>query len=151
MAVEWLSSPLEAEFLIRRPPESVRAWWTDLPDDYQAKDPREEPFRIVTLRKFPNGRLVLTYWHDDEGSTYERHEVILTLPDGSWTVEMTDSPRFHIRDEFHVRPTEGGTILHLRQMRIPRDPSDAKLVPEMNEHMAEFFKTMAQICERDAP
>ena len=146
------SEPLELELFIRRPPESVRAWWTDLPDDYQAKDPREEPYRIVTLRKFPNGRLLLTYWHDDEdGSTYERHEVLLTLPDGGWTVEMTDSPYFHIRDEFQVRPGEGGSYVHLRQMRIPKDPSYASMIPEIKKEMIGFFKTMGEICERDAP
>jgi hypothetical protein len=58
---------LDIDLSIRKSPDAVRAWWTDIPDDYTATDPREEPFRIVTLRKFPNGWLLLTYWRDDDG------------------------------------------------------------------------------------
>src|SRR5207244_1929167 len=42
---------LDLELDIHRPPQSVRAWWTDLPDEYVAKDPREQPHRIRVLAR----------------------------------------------------------------------------------------------------
>src|SRR5713226_10433006 len=45
------SLKLDLELEIKRPPRSVRAWWTDLPDDYVAKDPREQPHRIRVLAR----------------------------------------------------------------------------------------------------
>jgi len=40
------SITLDLDLDIHRSPDSVRAWWTDLPDEYVAKDPREQPHRI---------------------------------------------------------------------------------------------------------
>lgn len=146
-----LSQTHDIEFFVRRSPESVRAWWTDLPDDYQATDPKEEPFRIVTLRRFPNGSLLLTYWHNEDQSVRERHEVLVLRGDGGWTVQMTDSPRYHFLDEFNVTPGHDGTYLHLRQTITPKDPTYAKDIPELMKELAEFFREMTEICERDAP
>jgi len=70
------SEAINLELLIHKPPESVRAWWTDYPDDYHAKNPREQPYRIVTTRRFPNGREVRTYWRLPDGSTPELQEVL---------------------------------------------------------------------------
>lgn len=129
----------------------MRAWWTDLPDDYQAADPREDPFRIVTLRKSPSSRELMTYWHSEDGSVYQRREIMTVNPDGSWTVEMTDSPRYHFHDTFRVRPEGEGTRLVIHQVITPKDPSYAQQTDELKKELVEFFKTMAQICERDAP
>ncbi len=47
---------LELELLIRRPPESVKAWWTDLPEDYLAIDPTEQPLVLGdALQSVPEG------------------------------------------------------------------------------------------------
>ena len=149
--MEDFSQSHDIELYIKRRPESVRAWWTDLPDNYQARDPREDPFRIVTLRKFPSGRELLTYWHRDDGSVYQRREIMIINPDGSWTVEMTDDPRFHYLDTFRVMPEKEETRLVIHQVITPKDPSQANEINELKKELVEFFKTMAEICERDAP
>src|SRR2546428_4135100 len=42
---------LDLDLDIHRAPDSVGAWWTDLPDVYVAKDPREQPHRIRVLAR----------------------------------------------------------------------------------------------------
>lgn len=90
------SEVLDLELLIRKPPQSVRAWWTALPDDYQAKDPREQPYRIVTLQKLPNSHRLRTYWRTPDGSMFDVEEIMALRPDGSWMFEIPNHPRgFH--------------------------------------------------------
>ncbi len=146
-----LSESHDIELQIKRTPESVRAWWTNLPEDYQATDPREDPFRIVTLQKLPAGRELLTYWHNDDGSVDQRTEIMRINSDGSWTVEMTDDPRFHFHDTFTVRAAKDRTILTIHQVITAKDPSSAGRIPKLKKGLVEFFTTMAEICERDAP
>ncbi len=100
------SEVLDLELVIRKSPESIRAWWVDLPDDYQAQDAREQPYRIVTLRKLPNGRELRTYWRMPDGSTREMEEILTLKPDGSWTFEIPNHPTgLHIFDEFRTEAT----------------------------------------------
>jgi hypothetical protein len=74
---------INLQVLIRKSPESVRAWWTDLPEDYHAKNPREQPYRIVTTRRLPNGRELRTYWRMPDGSAFDFQEILTLKPDGS--------------------------------------------------------------------
>ncbi len=145
------SEVLNLELLICKPPQSVRAWWTDLPDDYQAKDPSEQPYRIVTLQKLPNSRRLRTYWRTPDGSMFDMEEVMALKPDGSWTFEIPNHPRgFHIFDEFRIEPTPGGSKLNIRSTLTPRVPSANSQLATQKERMTQGWRVAAEICERDA-
>jgi len=138
------------ELSIRRPPDRVRSWWTDLPDDYFAKDPAEQPFRIVTVKLIPKGRGLLTYWGAPDGPVRELRETIWVNEDGTWTFEILNHPSgYKIFDEFSVTSKDGRatTLLHIRSTLIPQNP----LVPvnELVERLIRVWRTAAEICERD--
>jgi hypothetical protein len=144
---------LDLELMIRKPPESVRAWWTDYPDDYHAKDPREQPYRILTTRRFPNGREVRTFWRLPDGSTPELQEVLNLKPDGSWTYELPhpNPTGIHVFDEFRAEPAPNGTRLLIHSTLTPRDPAAASGVSGLREIMIWTWKHAAEVCEHDAP
>jgi hypothetical protein len=147
------SEVLDRELMIRKPPESVRAWWTDYPDDYQATDPREQPFRILTTRRLPNGRELRTFWRLPDGSTMELQEVLTLKSDGNWTYEILypNPLGTHIFDEFRAEPTPNGTRLLIHSTLTPRDPAAANRVSGLKEIMISNWKQAAEICEHDAP
>jgi hypothetical protein len=145
------SSVVKLELLIRRSPESVRAWWTDLPEDYQAKDPTEQPYRIVTTGRLPNGRELRTYWRGPGGSEFGFREILVMKPDGSWTFEVPDAQGFHIFDEFRAEPVQTGTKLIIQSTLTPLDPSAASRISAQKEVMTKNWRRSAEICERDAP
>ena len=147
------SEVLNLELLIRKPPDSVRAWWTDYPDDYHAKDPREQPYRILTTRRLPNGREVRTFWRLPDGSTPELQEVLNLKPDGSWTYEVLypNPTGIHIFDEFRTEPTPNGTRLLIHSTLTPRDPAATSRVSGLKEIMIQGWKLAAEVCEHDAP
>jgi len=147
------SDVLNLELLIRKPPASVRAWWTDYPDDYHAKDPREQPYRIQTTRRLPNGREVRTFWKMPDGSSIEVLEVLNLEPDGTWTYDVpTPNPLgIHVFDEFRPEPTPEGTKLSIHSTLIPQDTSAMTRMSALKEVMIQGWKQAAEICERDAP
>jgi hypothetical protein len=147
------SEVLNLELMIRKPPESVRAWWTDYPDDYHAKDPREQPYRILTIRKLPNGREVRTYWRMPDGSNAEVQEILDLKPDGSWTYEVPypNLTGVHVFDEFRAEATPNGTRLLIHSTLTPRDSSGTSGVSGLKELMVHGWKLAAEICEHDTP
>lgn len=144
---------IDLELIIRKSPQSVRAWWTDYPDDYQAKDPLEQPYRILTTRRLPNGREVRTYWRMPDGSAADVREILNLKPDGNWTydVPVPNATGIHVFDEFRVEPTPDGTKLTIHSTLTPGDPSAAGGVPGLKQFMIQGWKDAAKICERDAP
>jgi hypothetical protein len=141
----------ELHLLIRKSPKSIRAWWTDLPDDYQANDPREQPYRIVTLRRTPNGRELRTYWRLPDGSTRDWQELLTMKPDGSWTFEIPNHPAgLHILDEFRTESAPEGTVLHIRSTLTAREASAAGIMAAQKERMTNAWKIAIEICEREA-
>jgi hypothetical protein len=147
------SEVLDLELMIRKPPASVRAWWTEFPDDYHAKDPREQPYRILTTRKLPNGREVQTYWRLPDGSTPELKEILNLKPDESWTYEVPypNPMGIEVFDEFRTEPTPNGTKLIIHSTLTPRDPAAAGHVSGLKQLMIQSWKQAAEICEHDAP
>jgi len=143
---------LDLEFLIRKPPASVRAWWTEYPDDYHAKDPREVPYRILTTRRLPNGREVRTYWRMPDGSNAETQEILNLKPDGSWTydVPLPNPTGIHVFDEFRTEATPDGTKLLIHSTLTPENPSAASRIGWLKEWMVTGWKQAAEVCERDA-
>src|SRR5579884_1958865 len=107
---------------IRKPPQHVRSWWTDFPEDYIAKDPTEQPFRIITKKKTSSGKELQTFWRLPDGSVREQFEIMQVKQDGSWTFEIPNhSLGFHILDEFSVesKNEEKETILHIHSTITP--------------------------------
>ena len=145
------SEVINLELLIRKAPQSVRAWWTDLPDDYQAKDPREQPYRIVTTRRLRNGRELRTYWRMPDGSAFDFQEILALKPDGNWTFEVPNAIGFRIMDEFRTESVPTGTKLIIHSTLTPLDPSAASRISKQKEIMTQGWKGAAEICERDAP
>ncbi|HVL86392.1 MAG TPA: hypothetical protein VM681_00085 [Candidatus Thermoplasmatota archaeon] len=144
---------IEVELSIRRSPKSVRAWWTELPDDYTAKDPEERPFRIRTLARWHDGSELEAHWRRPDGSVVLAREILRVLPDGRWTFEGLDARGYNIFDEFAAYPANGGdeTLLRIVQILTAREPG-------AEEHFAAQFRTSRDvwrgavpICERDAP
>ena len=146
------SEVLNLELLIRKPPDSVRAWWTDYPDDYHVKDPREQPYRILTIRRLPNDREVRTYWRMPDGSTPEVQEFLNLKPDGSWTYEVPypNATGIHVFDEFRTEPTPEGTRLLIHSTLTPGDPSTTSRIAALKEFMIQGWKLATEICEHDA-
>ena len=125
---------LELELLIRRPPESVKVWWTELPDDYLATDPAEQPFRILTTRRIPRGRELLTYWRQPDGSVRENHEIMQVSPDAAWTFEIPSHPLgLKIFDEFSAKATKDGTLLLIRSTLTAIEPTASARIPAQKE------------------
>jgi hypothetical protein len=144
---------LELDLFIRKSPKSVRTWWTDLPDDYMAKDPTEQPYRIITRKFNPNGgRELLTFWRNQDGSEWKAEETLHLSDDGfSWTFEVKNPRGFFIRDDFRTVPVKGGTRLEIRSEITPSSPEAKAMIPQQKERMIELWKKMVAICERDAP
>ena len=144
---------LDLELLIRKPPNSVRAWWTEYPDEYNAKDPLEQPYRILTTRLLPNGRELRTFWRMPDGSNLDVREILNLKPDGTWTYEVPNPNPMGIRvfDEFRTEPTPDGTRLLIHSTLTAEEPSAASAVAGLKEFMIQGWKLAAQICERDAP
>jgi hypothetical protein len=145
------SDVINLELLIRKSPESVRAWWTDLPEDYHAKDPHEQPYRILTTRRLPNGRELHTYWRTPDGLAFDFQEILTMKPDGSWTFDIPNGVGFHIIDEFRAEPAPTGTKLTIRSTLTPLDPAAASRISTQKQIMTQSWKGAAEICERDAP
>ncbi|HZW55996.1 MAG TPA: hypothetical protein VFF30_06885 [Nitrososphaerales archaeon] len=144
---------LELDLFIRRSPESVRTWWIDLPDDYEAKDPSEQPYRIITTKHNANGgRELLTFWRNPDGSDWLAEETMHLFEDGlSWAFDVKNPRGFLIRDDFHAVPVEGGTRLEIRSKITPRKPEAETMISQQKEQMTQLWKKMVAICERDAP
>jgi len=145
------SEIINLELMIRKTPDSVRAWWTDLPEDYQAKDPQEQPYRIVTTRRLPSGRELRTYWRMPDGSAFDFQEILALKPDGSWTFEIPNGMGFHIKDEFRTESVPSGTKLTIRSTLTPLDAAAASRISAQKELMTQSWKGAVGICERDAP
>jgi len=142
---------INLELLISKSPESVRAWWTEFPDDYRAQDPMEQPYRIVTTRRLPSGRELHTYWHLPDGTEFDFQEVLTIKPDGSWTFEIPNGMGYHILDEFRPQPTPNGTKLTIKSTITPQNSTAASRMSTQKELMTLGWQGAARICERDAP
>src|SRR2546425_11032549 len=77
---------LDLELDIHRPPRSVRAWWTDLPDVYVAKDPREQPHRIRVLARNGDRIELVGTWRGPLGTERRLREAVPVREEGSWAV-----------------------------------------------------------------
>src|SRR5438128_7437222 len=92
---------LDLELDIHRPPSAVRAWWTDLPDEYVAKDPREQPHRIRVLARNGDRVEVEGAWRGPLGREMLLRETLRLREDGSWTF-YARAMGLRVHDEYEV-------------------------------------------------
>jgi len=146
---------LEMDLMIRKPSESVRRWWTNLPDDYHADDPTEQPFRIFTTKRMSNAsRGLFGYWRLQDGSIRKVREIMEVKADGTWTFEIPSHPLgLRVFDEFSAKAILGGgvTMLHIRCVLSALEPNASARIPAQKERMKQVWRRAAEICERDAP
>src|SRR3989442_15852467 len=104
---------LDLDLDIHRSPDSVRAWWTDLPDEDVAKDPREQPHRIRVLARQGDRVEVVGTWRGPLGREMLLKETLRLREDGSWTFDSR-AMGISVHDEFEVVSLGEGARLHIR-------------------------------------
>jgi len=144
---------LELEYIVRRSPESIRRWWLEFPDTYVAKDPREQPHRIVTRSRSDREIHVTTFWRAPFGEA-KTDEVLRLRSDGSWTAD-TRFLGFHVHDEFRATVEGAGTRLRIESTLTPANSATRVLrpllLPMMRRNFTKVWDDAAALCERDAP
>ena len=145
---------LDLELDIHRPPRSVRAWWTDLPDVYVAKDPREQPHRIRVLARNGDRIELVGTWRGPLGTERLLRETLRVREDGSWTFDAR-AMGLRVHDEFEAIPHGDGTRLHIRSTIVPAGALGRIVARLMGRRILRMLEkswpTAAEICERDAP
>lgn len=117
------------EFPVRTSPEAVRRWWTEFPSDYRATDPDEEPFRIVTTGRLPDGTLVLAaHFRGRFGGESVLEERLRVLDDAHWEVAI-DAAGTRTTLDYRVAPAEGGATLTVTESCVATTPLAWPLVP----------------------
>ena len=139
------------DIFIRRAPLQVRRWWTEFPDDYRAPDPREQPYRVVVLKRRSDGAHLRTYWKRPDGTEIDWEERMTVDQDGGWAFDIHHPLGIDIRDEFHPREAEGGTRLEIRSVLRPKDATAAAQVVGLRERMTRGWKLCAELCEAATP
>ncbi|HEX9567037.1 MAG TPA: hypothetical protein VGA48_05515 [Thermoplasmata archaeon] len=144
---------LDLDLDIHRAPGSVRAWWTDLPDAYVAKDPREQPHRIRVLARNGDRIEVEGAWRGPLGREMLLRETLRLRENGSWTFDAR-AMGLRVHDEFEVFPSGEGTRLHIRSVITPAGPIGKIVARLMGRRLLRMLEkgwgTAAEICERDA-
>ena len=144
---------LDLDLDIHRPPGSVRAWWTDLPDEYVAKDPREQPHRIRVLARNGDRVEVEGAWRGPLGREMLLRETLRLREDGSWTFDAR-AMGLRVHDEFEAFPSGESTRLHIRSVITPAGPLGKLVAQLMGRRLLRMLEkgwgTAAEICERDA-
>lgn len=146
---------IAVELHIRRPPHEVRAWWLEMPEDYVAADPREQPFRIKTLRRTQSEWEIMTYWRV-LGRVTKVPETFHLKPDGDWDVDIALPFGLRQRDAFVLHPTREGTRVEIRAwVHAPTAAAKAMrplfLALYARRAYPATWRTAAELCERDAP
>ncbi len=151
MAEPW---DLEVDVIIPRPPAEVRAWWTEMPKDYHAADPHEQPHHIVTRHRDKRTWEIDTYWRVPLAPNLRVPETFTFRPDG-WTVDLRVPGGIGQRDDFTLVPTPDGTRVEIRVRIHARNAAGKLLVPFYRRYGQRNFPALWRaagiLCARDAP
>ncbi len=144
---------LSLAFDIRRPPEAVRRWWLEFPDDYRASDPDEQPYRIRVLERTPQRLVVLTSWRGPLGVPLRLRETLGIGSGSRWNARM-QMMGLGVSDEFQGIAAPEGTHLTIRSTVTPISALGRIMRPVVARFllgmMKRVWKDAARICERDA-
>jgi len=140
---------------IPRKSADVRAWWTDLPQDYRASDPREQPHRIVTRSRDARRWAIDTYWRTPFARDLRVPEVFTFRPDG-WDVEIALPWGLAQRDRFTLVETpDAGTRVEIEVRVFARRALGRLALPAYRAYARRSFpglwRAAGKLCARDAP
>ncbi len=113
----------------RRPPSEVRSWWVDLPDDCSTRDPREQPHRIVTVKRTETGRELITYWRRALGRERALRETLVVEEPFRWSFDVLPAGGFGVHDEFAATPEGAGARLDIESTVTFTTPATRILGP----------------------
>lgn len=147
------SRTLRFRFDVKRPPAAIKKWWTDLPDLYEATDPREQPHRIEVVKRTPDGAVLRTHWRMPGGREFTGLETLKVGADGAWSFDLEGFFGVHVRDDFVARPAPGGAVLEVTST-LTADSLKARIaLPFVARFARKAFgttwRTAVDICERD--
>lgn len=141
-------------FDVKRQPEAVQSWWTDLPDDYHAKDPRENPFRIRTLARRSDGADLESWWRGPFGRTRKAIEHLRVLGKGHFTYDIAMGA-VQVHDDFRLVPTPAGSRMDvqttLRPTTFPARLFLPLFVPAMKRQFRKTWRDALDVCEKEVP
>lgn len=139
---------------IARPPAEVRAWWLEMPDDYRASDPKEQPHRIVTVRREKDLWEADTHWRGPPWGDIVVRETFHLREDG-WDVDVKLPFGLAQRDVFVLSPTPTGTRVRIRAWIWAPTLASALALPAMRAYAKRSYPrtwgAARRLCERDAP
>lgn len=131
-------------------PEALEAWWTDLPEIYEADDPREQPHRIELVEATEDGGVYDTTWRGPLGLPFTLTETLHDEGPGRWRF-VVPGPGFEIVDRYEVETTEDGAHLEIRST-VSYDNVLGKLarklmIPSWKEQFTETFSNAVAVFE----
>lgn len=137
-------------FEVDGPPEDLQEWWTDLPDSYEASDPREQPHRIDLVEETEDGGIYETTWRGPLGVSFPLEERLHQEGPGRWRF-VVDGPGCTIEDRYPVEPVGDGSHLEIRS-GMTYDGRLGKLVrkimlPNWKERFRETFGDAVAVYE----
>jgi hypothetical protein len=138
------------DFHVDAPPEELEAWWTDLPEVYEAEDPREQPHEIELLEETGDGGIYETTWRGPLGLEFTLEEHLHDEGPGAWRF-VVPGRGFEIEDRFRVHPTPDGCRLEIRST-ITYDHALGELarrvmLPRWREQFRETFTNAVAVFE----
>lgn len=133
---------LALSFLVDGTPHELKRWWTDLPDTYEAEDPREQPHRIELVEETEDGGIYDTTWRGPMGIPITLREILHAEGPGRWRFEIP-GPGYLIEDRYEAELDGDHTRLRIRSTitytglrgKITR----RLLIPGWKERFAETF------------
>lgn len=143
---------LTLTFDIDASPEALESWWTDLPEVYEASDPREQPHRIERVEETEDGGIYETTWRGPLGFPFTMTERLHDEGPGRWRF-VVPGAGFEIEDRYEVKATEAGAHLTIRS-RVAYDNALGKLarklmLPNWKRQLTETFSNAVEVFEEE--
>jgi hypothetical protein len=141
---------------VARPRREVLAWWTRFPDDYRARDPREQPHRIKVVDRRDDRVELLTFWRLPLGIELVIPETMRPRPDGDFVIDVHFPLGLDQRDVFTFREENGATHVSI-DIRLAARNVLGRLTRPLYWHLygrrtyPRTFRMAGVLCERDAP
>lgn len=141
---------LELDFDVDAPVSQLQAWWTELPEVYEAEDTREQPHRIELLEETDDGGVYETTWRGPLGVEFSLIEHLHVDGPGSWRF-VIPGYGFTIQDRFEASDEGEGCHLRIRST-ITYDRTLGKLVrraliPRWRKRFTETFANAVDVFE----
>ena len=137
-------------FDVAASPERLEQWWTDLPEVYEAEDPREQPHRIERLATTEDGAVYETEWRGPMGLTFTLEETLHDEGPGRWRF-VVPGPGFEIVDRYEVTATETGAHLEIRSTisydHLPGKLAQRVMIPNWKQMFTEVFSDAVAVFE----